>query len=125
MAFSLGSIGRPNLTERRPIAPAAESSNRRPGTSDARGGAASEDRPDPSATAAVQPSRPAAAPRPVHAPGQVSVGCECCGRLATAASHLDRATAAPATGALDRAASSYRRNAHGDGGDIEGRSVIG
>ena len=111
MAFSLGSIGRTFSTDRRSIAPSAESTNRRPGTSDGGGGNAPEDRPD--AVGAPQPQpvvRTVSAPRPMPVSGAVPVGCACCGRLATAASHLDRSAPAAASGLLDRVTSNYRRH---------------
>jgi hypothetical protein len=125
MAFSLGSIGRTFSADRRSIAPSAESTNRRPGTSDGGGTNAPEERSD--AVGAPQPQpvvRATPAPRPMPASGAVPVGCACCGRLATAASHLDRSAPVIASGLVDRATSNYRRHSADPDDGGASRSVV-
>lgn len=131
MSLTLGPIARPTLTERRAPAAAPESFDPRPAPNGRSATTPSPERSDPAATAASSTvaAHPVRRSTPQGGPGPV--GCECCGRLATADNHLQRSAGPPpsaaSTSAADRVAERYLRNApdrSGGRADDTPRSVI-
>lgn len=122
--LSLGPIARHNPADLRASGAASQSqsSTSQPGTPGRRSSTVSSPPAAPTGTGTPTVIRATSAhPAPPTA-ASTTVGCACCGRLATAEAHLARSTTAAASG-FDRAVSAYRRNAAGDDEPVQ-RSIV-